>query len=58
MAFYRARRMKMQIGARRGLGIGVATTGLVLTVRYLPPEMWVSLIGLTLIWAGWMLFRN
>jgi hypothetical protein len=53
---YRARRMK--IGAKRGVGIAVATGGLYLTVRFLPPEMWVSLIGLVLIWVGWTLFKE
>jgi hypothetical protein len=48
----------MKAGARRGAGLAVATAGLLLTVRYLPPEMWVSLIGMVLVWAGWMLFRK
>jgi ammonia channel protein AmtB len=53
---YRAKRMR--IGAKRGVGIAAATGGLYLTVRFLPPEMWVSLIGLILIWVGWVLFKE
>ncbi|MGB8957098.1 MAG: hypothetical protein WCC10_17135 [Tumebacillaceae bacterium] len=43
---------------RRAGGILVASGGLFLLVRFLPPEMWVSLIGLILIWIGWSLFKN
>lgn len=56
MIGYRARKIKMS--AKRGMGIAVATAGLFLLVRFLPPEMWLSLIGLVMIWAGWGLFKN
>lgn len=46
------------MGAKRGVGIAIAGCGLYLTARYLPPEMWVSLIGLSLIWTGWLLFKD
>ncbi|TCP52461.1 hypothetical protein EV586_11060 [Tumebacillus sp. BK434] len=56
MIGYRRRNLKM--GAKRIAGITVASAGLYLTARFLPPEMWVSLMGLFMIWIGWILFKN
>lgn len=46
------------MGARRILGVAVASGGLLFLVWFLTPGMWVSLIGLGLIWCGWLLFKN
>jgi len=48
----------MKLGVKRLSGIAVASVGLFLVVRYLPPEMWMSFLGLGLIAAGWALFRD
>lgn len=56
MIGYRTRRMKA--GVKRIAGIATACLGLFLTAAYLPLEMWVSLVGGVMIWAGWSLFKN
>jgi len=46
------------MGVQRVAGIVVASSGLYLVIRYLPPEMWMSMLGLGLFYGGWMLFRH
>ncbi|MGZ4031571.1 MAG: hypothetical protein ACXVP5_05590 [Tumebacillaceae bacterium] len=56
MIGYRTRRMKM--GAQKFVGVALASAGLLSFLWFLTPGMWVSLIGLGLIWSGWLLFKK
>jgi hypothetical protein len=53
---YRTRGWKL--GAKRSSGILLASAGLFVVVRFLPPEMWAASVGLALVWAGWALFKH
>ncbi|MBL0388833.1 hypothetical protein JJB07_19710 [Tumebacillus sp. ITR2] len=53
---YRTRGWK--ITAKRSSGVILASAGLFVVARFLPPEMWVASLGVVLVWVGWVLFKS
>jgi thiol:disulfide interchange protein len=39
------------------LGIIFAVAGLFIVVEVIPSQIWVGLLGIAMIWFGWLLFK-
>ena len=42
---------------KRILGFVFAVGGLFIVVEVVPSKIWIALLGVSMIWFGWLLFR-
>ncbi|NLP36753.1 MAG: hypothetical protein GX357_03795 [Firmicutes bacterium] len=42
---------------RKAVGLALAVAGIAIVIDSLPPFLLIILLGIGLIWAGWLVFR-
>jgi membrane-bound ClpP family serine protease len=46
----------LRLFIRKGAGLLLAVVGIALIVETMPTYLWLGLMGIALVWWGWMLF--